>query len=88
MQVTGVERGGPAERLGIRRGDVVFQLGRWYVTDTDRLGAILEDVRAGEAMRIGIVRGIVRGNVRAWATIRARDAAVRRSSLIRDKVPI
>ena len=84
MQVTGVERGGPAERLGIRRGDVVFQLGRWYVTDTDRLGAILEDVRAGEAMRIGIVRG----NVRTWTTIRARGAAVRRSSLVRDKAPI
>jgi serine protease Do len=83
MLVTGVEREGPADRLGIRRGDIVFQLGRWYVTDLDRLGAILEDVTAGEALRIGIIRG----RARAWTTIRVRRPPVR-SSLVRDRVRI
>ena len=43
-------------------------MGRWYVTNLDSVGAILEDVQPGQGLRIGIVRG----NMRAWATIRAR----------------
>ena len=84
MLVTGVERDGPAEKLGIRRGDIVFQLGRWYVTDLDRLGAILEDVQAGELLRVGIIRG----NVRAWAAIQVRQAPTPTSGLVKDKVSV
>ena len=69
MLITGVVTGAPAHRLGIRRGDVVFQLGRWYVTDLDTVGAILEDVRPGERLRIGILRG----RVRALVVITARQ---------------
>ncbi len=68
LLVTSVEAGGPSERLGLRRGDIIFQLGRWYVTDLDRVGAVLEDVQAGQKLRIGIIRG----NVRAWTVIEAR----------------
>ncbi len=68
MFVTAVERGSPAARLGLRRGDVIFQLGRWYVTDLERLGAILEDVKPGQALQMGILRG----NEGALTTIRAR----------------
>ena len=68
MLVTAVERGSPAARLGLRRGDVVFQLGRWYVTDLERLGAILEDVKPGQVLQIGILRS----NEGAWTTIQAR----------------
>ena len=68
MLVVGVQEGSPAARLGIRRGDVMFQLGRWYVKDLDRLGSILEDVEPADKLRIGIVRG----NARAWTIIQAR----------------
>jgi len=68
LLVTRVEQGSPADELGIRRGDVVFQLGRWYVTDLDRVGAILEDVEPGGTLRVGIIRG----RVRAWASLKAR----------------
>ncbi len=68
LLVRGVEGGSPAGKLGIRRGDIVFQLGRWYVTDLDKVGAILEDTRPGDALRVGIIRG----QVRAWATMSAR----------------
>ncbi len=74
LLVTGVEPRSPADRVGIRRGDVIFQIGRWYVTDLDRLGAILEDVRPGTALHIGIIRG----NVRAWASITTRKAPSKR----------
>jgi serine protease Do len=59
--------GGPARRLRIRVGDVVFRLGRWYVGDLERLGLILEDVQPGDVLSIWIVRG----KVRAWGSIRA-----------------
>ncbi len=71
--VDGVEANAPAARLGIRSGDVVFQLGRWYVTDLERVGLILEDVGPGEVLRVGIVRG----RVRAWGSIEARKIEVR-----------
>ena len=66
--------GGPASQIGIQRRDVLFQLGRWYVTDLDTLGSILEDVQPGDALRIGIIRG----QVRAWAAIRARKPPARK----------
>ncbi|MCE5279528.1 MAG: trypsin-like peptidase domain-containing protein [Planctomycetaceae bacterium] len=71
LVVTHVEPGSPAAELGLRAGDVLFQAGQLYVKDLDTLGMILEDVTAGTALRIGIVRG----NMRAWTTIRARGGA-------------
>ena len=67
LVVVGIDAGGPADRLGVRLKDVLFQVGRFYVKDLDQLGMILEDVGPGEGIRIGGVRG----NVRYWATIRA-----------------
>ncbi len=74
MLITNVESGTAAEELGIRRGDILFQFGRWYVTDLNRLGAILEDVKPGDDLRIGIIRG----HARAWATIKARKPPARK----------
>jgi len=67
LLVTDLASGGPARRLRIRVGDVVFRLGRWYVGDLERLGLILEDVQPGDVLSIWIVRG----KVRAWGSIRA-----------------
>ena len=69
LLVVQVERGGPADRLGVRLRDVLFQVDRFYVSSVDGLGMVLENVKAGEAIKIGIVRG----NVRVLATIRVRD---------------
>jgi len=69
LQVTSVADGSPADELGVRRGDIVFQLGRWYVTDLDRVGMALEDVPFGEALRIGLLRG----RTRTWLPIQARE---------------
>jgi len=68
LLVVGLDADSPAEQLGIQLKDVVFQVGSLYVTDLDALGMVLESVRPGDSLRIGIVRG----NVRAWAPIRAR----------------
>ncbi len=68
LLVTDVEAGSPAGQLGLRRGDIVFQIGRWYTPDLEMVGAILEDVTPGTAMQIGIIRG----RVRAWAAVKVR----------------
>jgi len=68
LLVVAVEPKSPAARLGVRRHDVIFQLGRWYVADLDDAGAILEDVGPGDAIRIGVVTA----RQRAWGVIRAR----------------
>ena len=69
LLVVQVEQGGPAERLGVRLRDVLFQVDRFYVSSVDGLGMVLENVKAGETIKIGLVRG----NVRALAGIRVRD---------------
>ena len=73
LLVVGVEVGSPAGRLGVEVKDVIFQVGRLYVTDLDSLGMILESVKAGDKVKIGLVRG----DVRAWAPITAREPAKR-----------
>jgi hypothetical protein len=45
-------------------------MGRLYVTDLESLGVILESVKPGQELQIGIVRG----NVRAWAPMVARGS--------------
>ena len=69
LLVVGVEGGSIAEKLGLELGDVVFQVGKWYVRDLDNLGILLEDIKPGQRIQIGIVRG----NVRAWASITAGE---------------
>jgi len=68
LLVVGIEAASPAHMLGIELKDVIFQVGPLYVTDLDALGVILEDVKPGQKIRIGLVRG----NVRAWVPITAR----------------
>ncbi|HOF18814.1 MAG TPA: trypsin-like peptidase domain-containing protein [Phycisphaerae bacterium] len=70
LAVVALDAEGPAERIGLKPKDVVFQLDRLYVKDLDDLGSVLEDVAPGERLLIGIVRG----NVRAWVEIPTRTA--------------
>lgn len=71
LLVVGVDAGGPADRIGLRPRDIIFQVGRFYVQDLDALGMLLEDVPPGEAVKIGVARG----SVAAWVTIQASRAA-------------
>jgi len=68
LLVVGIEQGSPANRIGLRLKDVIFQAGKFYVTDLETLGILLEDFPAGEALRIGVARG----SVAVWARIVAR----------------
>jgi len=68
LVATDVEQGGPAGQLGIRRGDILFQVNQLYVADLDDLGVLLEEMAPGKVMRIGLLRG----NVAAWVNIAAR----------------
>jgi serine protease Do len=69
LVVTAVEKGGPADKLGVKVRDVLFQVGQLYVTDTDDLGMLLEDVKGGQVIRIGVLRG----NTAAVAPLTARE---------------
>jgi len=66
LVVVGIDEGSPADRLDMRLKDVLFQVERLYVKDLDELGMTLEDVKPGQTIRIGGVRG----NLRYWATVR------------------
>jgi S1-C subfamily serine protease len=68
LVVVGIDQGGPAHRIGLRLLDVIFQADQYYVEDLDALGIILEDVRPGQTIRLGVARGSVAALVR----IRAR----------------
>jgi serine protease Do len=71
LLVSKVEDKGPADLLGLKVKDVVFQVERLYVKDLDSLGLLLEEIKAGDAIKIGVIRG----NVAAWVQIRARTEA-------------
>lgn len=68
--VVGIDAEGPAAQLGIQLKDVLFQVDRFYVKDLDTLGMILEDVKPGQKIRIGVARG----NARYWTIIRTRSS--------------
>jgi S1-C subfamily serine protease len=68
LLVTSVEEDSPADAIGIRVKDVLFQIGRFYVTDLEGLGTLLEELKPGQAVKVGVARG----SVAAWVTLRTR----------------
>lgn len=68
LMVVGLDGRGPADRLGVRLKDVIFQIDRFLVDSNSDLGAVLEDVKPGQTLRLGLVRQ----NVRAWVPITTR----------------
>jgi serine protease Do len=66
--ITQVEKGGPAAKAGLQLGDVVYQLGPYYVTSLDDVANLLKSAKANLDVRIGVVRGDSRG--RAVITVR------------------
>lgn len=68
LLVIGVEKGSPADRLGVVVKDILFRVGGFTVKDFASLGRILQDATGGKMIRIGILRG----NTAAMVNIRLR----------------
>lgn len=58
LLVRGVEDGSPADRAGLRRGDLLVEAAGRPITTADALFALLEDRTEDEALALTIVRGI------------------------------
>ena len=52
LVVTKVERGSPAARIGIRKGDLIVMIGRHPVSDLDEAGRLLEQVEPSKTISI------------------------------------
>ena len=58
--VMSIEKGSPAERAGLREGDVIVSFGGHTVTSVDDLHRILTDEQIGNLSQIGIIRSTER----------------------------
>ncbi len=47
----------PAERAGLRRGDIVLQLGGQKIDDAARVAAILKKIKIGDKLAVTVLRG-------------------------------
>jgi S1-C subfamily serine protease len=54
--VTGVERGSPAERGGLREGDIIIGLAGEVVSGIDDLQRVLTEDRIGERVEAVVLR--------------------------------
>jgi serine protease Do len=68
LLVVDVDEGGPATQIGVQKRDILFQVDRFFMENLEDLGTVLEDMKGGEAIRVGIIRG----NVRALVGIQTR----------------
>jgi S1-C subfamily serine protease len=66
--VTTVRQGGPAARVGLQPGDVVTDLGKWKIRNTEELLMFLQWVNPGDEVDLAVVRpqrGTLRGSLLA-----------------------
>jgi serine protease Do len=52
-----VEEGGPADRAGLRTGDLLVEAGGRAVTDADELYEVLDQVGDGQTLTLRVIRG-------------------------------
>lgn len=76
LLAVGIDADGPADSIGLKLKDVIFQVGKFYVADLEVLGMLLEDFPPGQSARIGVARG----SVAVWVQIRAREKPARAES--------
>ncbi len=73
LLITAVDSHGPAARTGVRRNDVLYQIGRYYgFSDLDSVGQLLKDVRSDREVHIGWLRSEGRYVYLYSAEVRAR----------------
>ena len=56
LLITLVDSGGPGDRAGLVRGDIILRLGQFPVNSLDQLAIILEQISAGTDVSLQIVR--------------------------------
>jgi serine protease Do len=61
VYVDTVQADSPAAKCGIQPGDVMFQLGRYYVNSLEDVATLLKTVTSPVDARVGIVRGNAKG---------------------------
>ena len=75
--VTGVERGSPAERGGLREGDIIIGLAGEVVSGIDDLQRVLTEERIGERVEAVVLRNGVRSAVVVLPSDSARRSDLR-----------
>jgi serine protease Do len=61
VYIDSVETNSPAAKAGIQSGDVLVQLGIFYITSADDVATLLKNTKDPVDARIGVVRGNQRG---------------------------
>jgi len=56
LVVESVEYDSPADRIGLRRGDIIAQIGRHPAADFDDVGDLLEQVDRGDTVALTVLR--------------------------------
>ena len=69
--VTAVEAGSPAEKAGLRDGDVIIALGRDAIAAVEDLHRLLDEPRIGVETTLSILRGGARRTLTVVPTLRA-----------------
>jgi serine protease Do len=59
--ITALKPDTPAAAAGLKVGDILYQLGPYYITSTDDLARLLKTVKEEVDVRLGIIRGPNRG---------------------------
>ena len=72
LLVNQIERNGPAERLGVRRKDVLVAVGRHAVMNKDDLGQLLESIPSGEVVPLTLLRVDGWTKLKMYGELRAR----------------
>ena len=71
--VTSVEKGSPAERGGLRDGDILVGLGGVAIASVDELHRVLRGDKVGESLAVDLLRG----TARLTAHVRPSDGVAR-----------
>jgi serine protease Do len=72
LLVNQIERNGPADRLGVRRRDVLVAIGRHAVANKDDLGQLLESIQTGDTIPVTLLRVDGWTKLKMYGELRAR----------------